>query len=1225
MLSLREAREFLSLRQERNVEWLPHIDILGELNTSEAELDSLGSAISLMVSGMQPRQATWQLESQYPLAFAEFLVAVGIHDYRQGNYWSAVRERTGIPAQVYPSLWGEAFERILRRFDLEQFERLQDEQATRFVSRFLAHGGIPTSCLNDFFQHLIEPAVRNNRHASLKPQQIIDAWRGSPTAFDGVDKPVRRFLLYGGPVARDVLARTLDLADSVLQGVAIPEASDLGLPSRFVDSFALWASDKLKKNSHPSISTRRMPRPSIIYDPWAPDALNLLLPPEPLSNSAQSAVWSIAAGSWTGKQVVSRAAQLASPVTRASEIRIADPFSVLEVEFGVNGERVRSWAFTGISPDRPFLAFHPSSGQMLDPTKPLPASDLILVTPRSSTITVDDGNATCPPRVLEEFPLLSGGWAGYKGLHTDLGGGSHLSVSHDKGTISFDLVDPDDLVTRPSLVGGARPDFPIADDGWATYLGSPPQLRLPRPVRGGSRLSPDRWRIRVRSLGSARPQLDKSFPGEDQAFVAETETGSLSIDLANDQLLGKNPIGQFEITARGPLGHDGRFDLMFLPSTMRVSGTSHMLVPSNPFPIRIRGLTQVIIASNQASKVNIVPESSGVFRIEAPDDIETIRIVGQLHPQEPDQLYVTLKLHRMGWTLTGVGDHHSGLSTALISISRDELEQSPIPSLFVSLPGASDELHVGLDVEDSVGSTIHSFTPRLAAQGRRFSLREILDSIKTSNDPRLRLVLALRRGEKELEAHRIPAGYVVRNLRIDGLTATDSLLGLERTLNITWEEPLPVSNRVVRLWNLWRLWEKPFSVHIPDSAVGEFNLRRSSFLLPPGKYRVELVVRDPWIGEVEPSLPGLDDGRCTDVMVGTLEERAEYLADLPNDDPLAVLEKFLAEGDLRLLRLLPETMSGDRVHLAIRALLAMVETDDADSLIDERELILAMGEIRRALLSHRETLDSIADEARFASAPSEQLRRLIVELGILEEPGTAIYASGLSEVRRRALWHLWPPLLSALDGELLITAEPEVMETAANVLGRSIVNWLPGVDGEEACSSLRQPIFTFQGTELGVPAHQLSMMRDHLSLLPSGPLDSDAWTLANFDWLIRVKGDPDAKVRAESWLEACLTFADDDLESLLQIGVENAVQVVCARQPTADLGLLRMVPYVVGATALACRALARGVVEKSRLIDYTPAHIAAPREAFVTAPELFTRDLCVMDLLLLDWLTKRGT
>jgi hypothetical protein len=283
-----------------------------------------------------------------------------------------------------------------------------------------------------------------------------------------------------------------------------------------------------------------------------------------------------------------------------------------------------------------------------------------------------------------------------------------------------------------------------------------------------------------------------------------------------------------------------------------------------------------------------------------------------------------------------------------------------------------------------------------------------------------------------------------------------------------------------------------------------------------------------------------------------------------------------------------------------------------------------MGELRRALLGHRETLDSIADEARFSPASLSQLRRLVVELGVLEEPVTDIHARDLAPARRRALWHLWPPLLVALDGDGLVAAEPEIMDAARNVLGTAVTSWLPGANGDESESPLVPRSYAFQGTELSLAVHQLAMMRDFLSLLPTGPLDDDAWTLANFDWLIRVKNDARVKKRTEAWLAECLALAEYDLERLTHLGVEAATQVVRAREPTANFGPLRMVPFVVGATALACRALARRVLETSSLIDHTAVHIDAPREAFVAAPELYTRDLCVMDLLLLDWLAKRG-
>jgi hypothetical protein len=164
----------------------------------------------------------------------------------------------------------------------------------------------------------------------------------------------------------------------------------------------------------------------------------------------------------------------------------------------------------------------------------------------------------------------------------------------------------------------------------------------------------------------------------------------------------------------------------------------------------------------------------------------------------------------------------------------------------------------------------------------------------------------------------------------------------------------------------------------------------------------------------------------------------------------------------------------------------------------------------------------------------------------------------------------------------------------------------------------------FQGVELGRGVAQLRIVRNALRIFPTSPLDPNAWTLANFEWLIHLKDDAQAERRAVAWLDSCLHAAQTDLDRLRSLGLVEPITHIEWRWPTADHGPLRTLPFVVGTTALAERALARGILESSALLRETSRGVHSPREAFFAAAELYTRDLCVMDLLLVQWLNGRG-
>jgi hypothetical protein len=234
----------------------------------------------------------------------------------------------------------------------------------------------------------------------------------------------------------------------------------------------------------------------------------------------------------------------------------------------------------------------------------------------------------------------------------------------------------------------------------------------------------------------------------------------------------------------------------------------------------------------------------------------------------------------------------------------------------------------------------------------------------------------------------------------------------------------------------------------------------------------------------------------------------------------------------------------------------------------------------------------------------------------------------LSSTRQQVLWRLWPPLFLAFESDALWKADPVAIDAAFRLFGSDIGSWTPTLAtlvGDDETPYAAPDAMRFQGVELSIDVTQLRRMRTALGMLPAGPLDPDAWILANFDWLIRLKNDEQAERRAISWLNTCLYPAQSDLYQLRSLGVADPIVHIERRWPTADHGPLRMLPFVVGATTLVERATARGILEDSALLRETDRSIHSPREAFVAAEELYTRDLCVMDLLLVRWLSGRGT
>lgn len=147
-----------------------NVSLLGEIPLSPEDLDHLGTlirqAISPDISG-----GTRFLERKAPTCLACYLVGMGIVGYRDGDYWSAVRESTGLVEDPsWERKWGGIFVNFLKTNDLPRFEI---EGGLTYVTPILAHGGIPNSCLNEFFERVLLPMVQRDLRDPTNPEEIM--------------------------------------------------------------------------------------------------------------------------------------------------------------------------------------------------------------------------------------------------------------------------------------------------------------------------------------------------------------------------------------------------------------------------------------------------------------------------------------------------------------------------------------------------------------------------------------------------------------------------------------------------------------------------------------------------------------------------------------------------------------------------------------------------------------------------------------------------------------------------------------------------------------------------------------------------------------------------------------------------------------------------------------------------------------------------------------------
>ena len=161
--SLQECEVRLSQRVESAT-------LLGQIALTREDVDLLGTLIREKLSP-DVSTGTRFLRRQAPMCLACFLVWMGTTGYREGDYWSSVQESLEVELDANRQRrWGQLFLDFLRAHDLPRFEI---EGGLTYVTPILSHGGVPDSCLGEFFERVVLPMVQRDLMDPTDPEEII--------------------------------------------------------------------------------------------------------------------------------------------------------------------------------------------------------------------------------------------------------------------------------------------------------------------------------------------------------------------------------------------------------------------------------------------------------------------------------------------------------------------------------------------------------------------------------------------------------------------------------------------------------------------------------------------------------------------------------------------------------------------------------------------------------------------------------------------------------------------------------------------------------------------------------------------------------------------------------------------------------------------------------------------------------------------------------------------
>ncbi len=892
--------------------------LLGELEITAEECAELGRVIGLQLSALGPTDTLRVARDYYPCCFAVYLTAQGVYGYEGGDYWGEVCQVTGL-LRNYTSRWGQLFLEILHDLQLPSFP---DMPGMAYVSKILAHGGIPDYCLRDFFEKVLQRAVTRPEYADVTTAELAEELQASSVRYF-TDKPVLRFLQYGGEVAEDFFKRCRDMARDYMETDMISSVEEIGLPKRVIEAYEQWVTEQQDKGPPTPVPTTdrlRLRKPDIVLDPWD-EGVSLVLHPQrvPVSFSGANPSWLVKTDHAVFAVPV-RVRRFGGDLETTSEsVLLRRPSCVYEVSFQVKEERKRTWRYLGPDEDHPLLVFRADSGTIISSRRSLPAGTLWLLFPEDLELQFE-GSANC----LEEFPRLPGVWAKYVGQCWELTSATRLSLVQAEDSILSLAVRPDESALRPHYVGGQLFAAGQSDSSALipTYIGAPPSIRVPRTGRRELEEGLRRWHLSVCNDGPGRPQIDARLVLTDFLPHLDVSERHVDVPLGVKGLLGQRAVGTFSIRIRGPMGRRADLRLRIL-RPVEITGHEQVYFPDpdhGPPPVtvsvRVGGTTTVECQAEaedcQVLTLHEEPNKSRtyVIRVSREATSADLAIITKVSAQQSVHIPLSVPIRRLRWALLGEQED-LGLtewSAEVINRPIHALLQATAPSLLIDLPMLEDttDLQARLCLSDIEGLELQSQEARPPQRGRRFfrfDLRTYMDTIRTTSSPVLHFELEGLALLQEGAPSRLPVMSLTQQLLIEDVRLVGRAVDSRMWVELKWSEPTPLSHRWLRFWPIHRPWESAYEVSIPDEAQGEFTFEAPAPKLHPGRYCLEFLILDPWAVSAHPQRPSIDRPGTVEMELLGTGERLDEISTLIDE----VGEQF----DLLLERALILRDAGD--------------------------------------------------------------------------------------------------------------------------------------------------------------------------------------------------------------------------------------------------------------------------------------------------------------------------
>lgn len=786
------------------------------------------------------------LEERFPVALSCFLVRMGVESYRGGNYWEPVEGALNRNGPQWQKRWGETFLGILERYRLVIFNF---QGARKYVAQILAHGGIPDHCLPDFFKNLVLPIIDGSFDADWEQtRELIAEWKTRKGLYETTDKPVRRFLEEGGKPAADFLGRSIEMARVAYDGEPIPPAQELGLPQRIVDQFERWWHGEQKRDH--SESSNRFRRPKILFSDYCCEVC-CILPEQRITREKVSDPPSF--------QVVADRQpllnievpyQIGSAIVRTEAAEFfLPPAKDYAIKLTCGSQILREWNY--VIRDE-VIAFDDAKG--LIPNAELPRDPFWLAIPKEAVLDP-------AIRVLERRQG-AGEWADYHFCFLDPYQAESLSFTIDDVERKLPLQQQRSVrLCEEPLRNCIADELPI--------YSMAPTVQIPL----SSAEEIQRWEIIVKNLSASQIKRIRLC---DIAEVNETGR-HVTVKLTNPHLTLDQPAGKFWVKAQGPLGRDKEFKFALIQDLEYEFDRVIYLAEDEAHVTLI--LSPVVSLSCEDEGLN-ASGGNGTFEFKVPPHRSRINLrVKHAGCEFP----ISIVVPRLQWRIRSRGKRITcDWSSKTQEVELEKFESDEL-DLIIQAPLA-DKYQAMLQLE----GIDHKQTTTFYSARARFEMQEFRDSVRALAKPAARFFLLLP------DLPPVCPLQITTCWTVENFDCAQEREGSRRRLLLSWTDKGQVKNRLLRLWDVWRIWKEPRTFSIEDGA-SELEIDEEIMELPAGLYRAEFYVED----EYSPSDPSYfvppAGGMAFDMKLGDEQELADSINGFTEDSVLGYLGKALAQ------------------------------------------------------------------------------------------------------------------------------------------------------------------------------------------------------------------------------------------------------------------------------------------------------------------------------------------